>query len=951
MKKLIIRSLAALTLLFAANVTASAQAPQQMPALPSDPAVRTGVLDNGMTYYIRHNETPKGQADFYIAQKVGSILEEDNQRGLAHFLEHMCFNGTKNFPEKGIINWLESVGVKFGQNLNAYTSIDETVYNISNVPVARKSVQDSCLLILHDWACDLTLDPKEIDAERGVIHEEWRQSMAGNMRVIEQLLPKIYPDNRYGERLPIGTMEVVDNFPYQALIDYYHKWYRPDQQGIIVVGDIDVDYIEGKIKEIFSPIQMPENAAERVYYEVEETPGTIYAIGKDKEIQSPAVDMMFKTNGLYLPREYRNTQMYYPVKYMTEIIESMLNARLRELSNKPESEFAFARVSIEDFFMSKTQGAVDLSIYAKDTDVVPATTQVYRELLRALRGGFTVGEYERARAEFLADLEKKYEERNDRKTEEYSKEYVKLFVDNIPAPGIETEKALYEQIAQMLPLEEINKILPQLITEDNRVVMALLPDAAGFPVPTEADFAQALESVDEETIEPYKDVVREDPLIPELPKAGKIVSTKHNEEWDATEYILGNGVKVVVKPTDFKAGEIIINAIAKGNGLSEQDPGKAASVKYAPYAMQSDAINDYSNSDLKKYLQGKHAEYEFSYDTYTRNFEGKTTAKDLATEMELIYGFFTGFNLNSDEFEANRSALAGIYANQEANPQFVFQKLFMKELFASPLRQALTVEDIKGADRQAIIDMIHGMTANAADYTFYFTGSIDKETFEPLMKQYLATLPANAKKATKGFKTNPEVEFTKAKGTITETTKMETPQSWVFIALTGNMPYTAKNRALTTAASQVLSKRLLNKVREEMGATYSIGAYGVMYRAGETNTVFQIAFPMKPEMKDEALSAIKEIVDAMTSTVTEAEVKPAIEFMQKEAAEQLRSNEDWADTMSAVSINGVQTFLNAAETAAAITPADVQEYMKELLSQDRYRVIVLDPEGATAVGD
>ncbi|MDE6332328.1 MAG: insulinase family protein, partial [Muribaculaceae bacterium] len=279
MKKLFTRVFAVAMVLAAGSFSCLLAQGPQMPQLPVDSAVRVGKLPNGMTYYIRHNETPKGQADFYIAQKVGSVLEEDHQRGLAHFLEHMCFNGTTNFPGKGIINWLETVGVKFGQNLNAYTGVDETVYNISNVPVARKSVQDSCLLILHDWACDLTLADDEIDAERAVIHEEWRQSMKGNMRIMEAIAPKIYPGNKYGERLPIGTMEVVDNFPYQALKDYYHKWYRPDQQGIIVVGDIDPDYIEAKIKEIFTPIKMPANPAERIYLQVEDTPGTIYAVG------------------------------------------------------------------------------------------------------------------------------------------------------------------------------------------------------------------------------------------------------------------------------------------------------------------------------------------------------------------------------------------------------------------------------------------------------------------------------------------------------------------------------------------------------------------------------------------------------------------------------------------------------------------------------------------------
>ena len=287
-----------------------------MPQLPQDTALVTGVLDNGLTYYIRHNETPRGQADFYIAQKVGSILEEDNQRGLAHFLEHMCFNGTENFPGKKIIEWLESVGVKFGRNLNAYTSIDETVYNISNVPVARTSVQDSCLLILHDWANALTLAGEEIDAERGVIHEEWRSRNVGSSRILENLLPTIYAGNRYGYRMPIGTMEVVDNFEHQALIDYYHKWYRPDQQAVIVVGDIDPAYIEAKIKELFAPIPMPADAAERVYFEVDDTPGTIYAIGSDTEMEVADVMMFFKSDEILLPREMRNTQMYYMIEYL-----------------------------------------------------------------------------------------------------------------------------------------------------------------------------------------------------------------------------------------------------------------------------------------------------------------------------------------------------------------------------------------------------------------------------------------------------------------------------------------------------------------------------------------------------------------------------------------------------------------------------------------------------------
>lgn len=920
---------------------------QELPQLPQDPALITGKLDNGLTYYIRHNETPRGQADFYIAQKVGSILEEDNQRGLAHFLEHMCFNGTENFPEKGIINYLESVGVKFGYNLNAYTSIDETVYNISAVPTARQSVQDSCLLILHDWSTALTLAPEEIDAERGVIHEEWRQSNVGSMRILERLLPVVYPDNKYGVRLPIGTMEVVDNFPYQALIDYYHKWYRPDQQAIIVVGDIDPVYIENKIKEIFSPIAMPENPAERYYVQVEDTPGTIYAIGADPEMNAPVVMMMFKSDDIKVPAEAMNTQMYYMITYMQRIISMMLNTRLDDYSKNPDCQYASAEVSIGDFFLAKTKGALSLEVVAKGGDVVPAFGEAYTELIRADQSGFTVGEYERARAEFLSQIDKQYNERNHRETDSYSREYVRLFTEGDPAPGIETEKQIFDMLGQMINVDMINSYFKNLVQDDNRVLLALLPEKEGYSIPTEEQLSELIEEIDEKDLEPFKDEVREDPLIPNLPAKGSVVSTRHLDDWDATEYTLSNGVKVVVKPTEFKANEIIFTANALGNGTATLDSTIAASVKSAPIGASVYGLNDYSNSDLQKYLAGKQLSCDFSMDTYTRSLEGQTTVADLPTFMEILYSMFTGFNLNESEFAATQASIAGLLANQESDPQFVFLKQVKNVLFNNAFDQSLTSDDIRNADRQTIIDLYRNALKNAADYTFYFVGDIDTETLVPLMEQYIATLPADAATATTSFVNNPDFELTKGSGLSESKTAMQTPQSWVFIEFSGSMPYTAKNKALATVAAQILSKRLLNKVREEMGAVYSIGAQGGMNRTDEINTIFQMGFPMKPEMRNEVLSVIKGIVNACTEDVTAEELRPAIEFMTKDASESLEKNEDWAAAMSAVSINGVQTFTNAAETVAGITVEDVQNYLKELLQQGNYREIILDPEEIT----
>lgn len=942
MKKLIVRAFAVAALLMGASFGMQAQMPTPQP-LPLDTCVRTGKLPNGLTYFIRHNEMPKGQADFFIAQKVGSVLEEDNQRGLAHFLEHMCFNGTTNFPGKGIIDWLESIGVKFGYNLNAYTGFDETVYNISQVPVARKSVQDSCLLILHDWSCEVTLDADEIEAERGVIHEEWRRSNVGSMRIIEELAPKIYAGNRYGYRLPIGTMEVVDNFPVQDIRDYYHKWYRPDNQAIIVVGDIDVDYIEGKIKEMFSPIKMPENAAERIYYTVEDTPGTIYAIGKDKEMTAAVADLIFKCDN-FIPREYRNTEMYYPTQYMLDMVESMLNSRLSELSKKPDCEFAQARVSLDDFLFSPTKSALDIEVVGKDNEILPAFKQAYRELLRAARHGFTPGEYDRAKAEFLSRIDKQYESRNDRTNTSYCREYAAVFTKNDPAPGIEMEKQIYDAIAGMIPVEALNTLLPNLIQPENRVFLAMVPETDTFVVPTEEEAAAAIASVEAEEIEAHKDDMRTDPLIPALPAPGTIAATAHLNQWDATEYTLSNGVKVIVKPTQFKNNEIMFTATAKG-GNSELSADKAASIIFLPVALgRARGLNDYSASDLQKYLQGKQVGVGFSMNAYQRELEGNSTVKDLPTMMELIYATFTGLNFKEDEFASTQKAYKSMIERQESTPDYVFSKTLMDILFKAPSARAISSDVIEKADLATSKAIVTEALANAADYTFVFTGNIDLDTFVPLMEQYIATLPADASKAVSTFKTNPDFEPVLGHENNTSTMKMETPQSWVFIGIFAKMPYTAKNAAMASIAGQIISKRLLNKVREEMGATYSIGCSGHMSRMSEENVVFQTAFPMKPEMKDEALKAIKDIFDASASGFTQAELDNVREYMIKDAVESLEKNDEWKDAITGYIDNGVDTFNGAVETLNSITLDDLHNFMKEVLAQDNYREIILDPE-------
>lgn len=926
----------------------STQVRAQMPTdpLPLDPQVRKGVLPNGLTYYIRHNETPKGQADFYIAQKVGSILENDEQRGLAHFLEHMCFNGTENFPGNELVAWLETKGVKFGQNLNAYTSIDETVYNISNVPTASIAVQDSCLLILHDWADGLLLLPEEIDKERGVIHEEWRSRNVGQQRLMEQMAPAMYPGSKYGYRLPIGTMEVVDNFPPQALRDYYEAWYRPDQQGIVVVGDIDVDRIENKIKEIFSPIKMPENAPERVYEAVPDTEGTIIVVGTDSEMPNSRASIYFKND--VLPREYRNTMAYWMQDYVCDMISAMLNNRLDEISSTPDSPFAGAGAFYGNYFLSDTKDALTLVAIGKGDDILPSMASVYRELLRAERGGFTISEYDRARSEYLSRLEKAYNNREKAENESYVNSYVRSFIDGTPATGIEMKYQTLSMLLPQLPVDIINQTLKELVKDDNRVVTVMLPEKDGIKVPTEDAIRQMMAAVDAEDIPAFVDEVKDEPLIANLPAPGKVVATQELPQWGATEWTLSNGAKVVVKKTDFKADEILLDAQALGGTSVYPDSYANTLIFLSQGALGQYGLGTYTYKDVQKYLQGKQCQVSFQFDDYCRDISGSTTPKDLKTMMELLYSHFTQFNMSADEFQASQNMIAGFLHNQETNPQYIFSRDLRKALYNTPRKSALTVEAVENASLDEINKIVKDMTANAADYTFFFVGNVDMDELKTLCEQYIATLPGDAATASKAPVVDGSLGVKKGEKVTTFTAPMQTPQTFAAVVEFAEIPYTAKDRALSDIAGQVLTERLLKKVREDMGAVYSIWASGVMSRQNVPNTILQSVFPVKPEMKEQVLDIIASEFKNMESDVTAQELAKAVEFKVKEATEAKEKNDAWLGTMAGTALNGVDVFNGNVELLQSLTPVDVQDFMKRMNANGTYRVVILDPEAAPA---
>lgn len=913
---------------------------QQMPPVPVDKEVRIGKLDNGLTYYIRHNEYPKNQVDFYIAQKVGSILEEDDQRGLAHFLEHMCFNGTKNFPGNSMVKWLESVGVKFGYNLNAYTSIDETVYRISSVPTERIGVQDSCLMILSDWADGLLLNGKDIDEERAVIHEEWRSQLPPNMRILEKLLPELYPDSRYGHRLPIGTMEVVDHFPHQALRDYYEKWYRPDLQGIVVVGDIDVDRIEGKIKELFSKIEKPVNPAERVYYPVADNEKPIVAFGSDKEQDKYVAQIMFKYDAL--PDSLKGTMADITTAYLLDMAQMMLQIRLNELGQKADAPFAAASAFYGEFIMAKTKQAFQFAMLPKGNSFDEGLKAVYREALRAKRGGFTATEYARCRTEYLSQLEKAYNNRNQQENKTLAESYVRNFIDKKPIPGIETEYQMMSMIVNQIPVEAVNQVFSQIVSDKNLVVLGMMPAREGEACPKDEEILALLSQVEAENIAPYVDNVKDEPLVSELPAAGKVVKENMLSDFGAKEWILSNGAKVILKKTDFKADEINMMAVAKG-GTSVYGNDKAADLMFMPAVLEQHGLGSFTNSELTKLMAGKQVSLKVSLDDYVRRLSGNTTPKDLKTYMEMIYMTFTGLTVTPDEFTAMQNLYKGVIQNQEQNPNFVFQKKVQEFLYSSPNKQVFGVSDIEKANREDILSIIREQLANAAEFTFVFSGNFDEAELKALVEQYIATLPL-VKGKKQELKHNPAVEIKSGNEEKEFSLKMEVPQGSAAVIISGKMPYSFKNRLMASMSAQIISARLLSEVREKEGAVYSIYTQGSQDRLSEVSVVYQTIFQVKPEKKDRALEIIRSEFENLAKETPVEELDKVKEFMVKQITSDEQTNSYWCSMMAGNELLPSEVCVKAEQVIQSITPKEISSYVNEVMKQNNYRVLVMMPE-------
>ena len=914
---------------------------QEMPKIPVDPDVRIGKLDNGLTYYIRHNAWPEQRAEFYIAQRVGSIQEDDNQRGLAHFLEHMAFNGSKHFKGNEMLRWCESVGVKFGTDLNAYTSIDQTVYNISNVPTTREGIIDSCLLILYDWADGLLLEKEEIEKERGVIHEEWRLRTSASQRMLERDLPKLYPGSKYGHRMPIGLMEIIDNFERPFLQAYYEKWYRPDNQAIIVVGDFDVDKVEQKIKALFSPIALPKNPAKVTTYPVPDNNEAIYVIDKDKEQRYNIIEVMMKHEAV--PDSIKTSISYLLADYAKDAALSMLSDRLREYAEKPESPFLQASVGDGDYLLSRGVDAFEMGILPKDGQTEAAVTAVLTEVRRAAEFGFTATEFARYKANYMSNLDKQYSNKDKRFNRQFVNQYVQHYLNNEPIPSIDYTYQTMKQLVPMLPLEMINVVIPSLITptDTNLVVLNFNNEKDGAVYPTEEGLKQAIAAGRSAQIEAYVDNVKDEPLMTTLPTPGKIVKEKKDKRFDYTELTLSNGVKVVLKQTDLKKDQVLLRGYGYG-GSALYGNEDLPNLNMFGDVIEASGLGNFSHTELEKALAGKIASASLSMSNYREQISGSSTPKDVETMLQLVYLYFTNINKDQKSYDNLMQTMEVSLKNRLLQPETVFSDSLTLTLGNHhPRVKPMDLDDLKKVNYDRILQIAKERTANAAAFTFDIVGNYDEQTIRPLIEQYLGSLPSQ-KKVEK-----PKKIDTDFKGVVVNhfKHKAETPKSIaVMLWYSKKVPFNAENNIKASMVGQILSMEYLKKIREDASAAYTVGASAsVSTDDFEDNATIYVYCPMKPEKADVALKIMRDEVEALTKGCDPDKLAKVKEYMLKSHADQLKQNNYWMSTIDMWRYKGIDFHKDYEKLVNAQTPESIAAFMKQVLKAGHRAEVVMMP--------
>ena len=912
----------------------------QMPQLPVDSAVRVGHLDNGLTYYIRHNEQRKQRCDFHIAQAVGAVLEEDNQNGLAHFLEHMAFNGTQHFPGKGIINYFESIGVNFGGNINAYTSIDETVYRLSDVPTFREGIIDSALLVMHDWACGLLLLPEEIDAERGVIREEWRTRNNANGRMRNVIRAKLYPNSQYGKRDIIGDTAVINNFEYDALRAYYHKWYGPDNQAIIVVGDIDVDAIEAKIKALWADVPARENRGERPLYTVDFNTQPVVAIAQDKEAQQTIINVEYLREKL--PEMVQGTQIEYTMNLIHSLTNSMLTKRFDELTMKPDAPNMGMRAVYTEAF--KLRDAFEAYAVPKEGRETDALRELLVELEKMRRFGFTDSELELAKTDMLNNYEKWYNERNTRQNISLAREYIRNFTRHETVPGIEWEYDFVKQVLPMLDLTAVNKVAQDYILP-NPSVSIMGPEKEGVNIPSEETVLAMLKEVNEMELTAPENKAIDTELVKKAPKAGKVKKYRENEVLGTNEWTLKNGIRVILKPTEFKNDEIQLTAFSDGgNSLIETEDLPSASLAMDISAFMG--LGDFSYNDLQKALSGKTVSLNANIGGYSEYFSGSSSVKDFETLLQLIYLRFTATRRDDAAYQTLMSILESQLANKDKNHKAIFRdSVTLMSSNHSERSVILNQETLKQVSLDRAMAVIADRFANPADFTFIFVGNIDP--FDPQLKQLIELWLG-------GLKTTKKHESFRDRGVrVPEgvqknyfTRNMQIHTATNRIQYTSyDIPYTLENDLNMEVISRILDIRYLESIREREGGSYGVGTAGMLHRRPVPVAILLMQFDTDPEKQERLMEIIHEEVQTIINEgPREDDLKKAKESMLKDFVEDLEKNDWWSDALDEYYHFGVNLVTDYQAAVEGVTAQTVQETLRKLVASGNMFEVVMLPE-------
>ena len=903
--------------------------------LPLDPAIRTGKLANGFTYYIRKNTEPKNRVQLYLVNKVGSILENDNQRGLAHFMEHMSFNGTTHYPKNDLVHYLQQSGVRFGADLNAYTSFDETVYQLP-IPSDSPTLLRNGLMIMRDWAANATLDVKEINDERGVVLEEKRLGKGAQERMRTKFLPVILNNSRYSDRIPIGTDSVLNNFQKPVILQFYKDWYRPDLQALIVVGDINVDSMEVQIKKLFGNLKNPVIERPRVKYKVPLNGKNQFVAVTDKEFPYTVFEILIKH-----PKLPEGTRQDYYESVKRGLFNQMLAGRIAELSQKPNPPFIQAGAEMGGFL-----GGIDaFTVFAaaKPGQLENSFISIWQLILQLKQFGFTQTEFERAKASYLSALESALKEKDKRNSENLVQEYTRNFLVGEPAPGIEVEYELTKSYLAIAKIQDVNALCPVIITDSNRdmIIMAPQKDSASLPVASTVN--GWFTTVAKTKLTPYSDKVSSDPLISDKLTGGKITSESKIEKLGVTELTLSNGLKVILKPTDFKNDEIRFKAFSPG-GTSLYSDSDFESASSAAGLVESMGLGHFTPTDLEKLLSGKIAGAEPYISERSEGVEGSSSPKDFETALQLVYLYFTSPRKDSSLFNNVIEQSASAIANRNTDPKSVYADTVAAVLGNYNIRRTgPSVEKLQQIDLDKSMKIYQERFANAGDFTFVFDGNFNVDSIKPLLEKYLGSLPSTGQKEEAR-----DLHIHIPPGKIEAIAKKgKEPQATVRLVISGDYKYSPESNIQLTALSEILQFRVLDRLREKEGETYSPGV-SVSYNKNPLNRyAFTISFGCAPENVDKLIAAAKDEINKIkTEGVTSLDITKFSTEETRQYELHLRDNGYWLSWLTDQSENGddMLEVLQYPALIKLVTPASVKAAANLYLNENNFIKLLLLPE-------